>query len=201
MKTMKTIAIFSRPQECGANTLDFVSLENGQIIKTITMDGFDGWDAFEIVHHYEPISEIATFYDYCRVQRWKIHESEDYLRHHQFYNEDSTWTLGENIPVINQYPASAVWTILDCEDTGKTETIVGFGKPFVSKLWKYKAAICNTTEEVVYHPEKDVFLKSFQEETGLIWPLEDRRAHSSDTDIVNYIASKLNYEVVNTLSY
>lgn len=197
----KVIAIFSNPQECGTDTLDFVSLANGQIIKTITMEGFRAWDAMEIVYHSEPISEIASFYDFCRVQRWQIHERERNLLHSLLYDEDGNRITGKDIPVINQYPASTVWTILDCEDTGKSQVLDFNDESITAKLWKYNVAICDVTEELVYHPEEDQFLKSFQEETGLIWPLEDRRALSSNNDIANYIASKLNYKVVNILSY
>lgn len=40
---MKVIAIYSVPQECGSNYLDFVSLETGQIIKSVCMDGLIYW--------------------------------------------------------------------------------------------------------------------------------------------------------------
>lgn len=46
---MKVIAIYSVPQECGSDYLDFVSLETGQVIKSVCMDG--------LIHYPE---EVAT---------------------------------------------------------------------------------------------------------------------------------------------
>lgn len=198
---MKVLAIFSEPQECGDPTLNFVSLDDGKIIKTITMNDFHGYYAMETVTHNEPISEVFTLYDLCVKQRWEINEK---LRHlHKSLSAYTNRECTKRLKTIPKEWEDSPFTVLKCEKIEERELpqYSEPDKPFVCSVWKYNVAVCNTTSEKKYCKENDAFLRTLKEETGILWPLEERKNYYSDSDIANYIANKLGYEIVNILNF
>lgn len=197
---MRVLAIFSEPQECGDPTLNFVSLEDGKIIKTITMNDFHGYYAMETVVHNKPISEIFTLYDLCTKQRWEISEK---LRHlHKSLSAYANKECTKRIKAVPKEYEDSPFTVLECKKIEERElSKYPIGAPFVCGVWEYKVAVCNTTSEKKYCKEDDAFLRTLKEETGILWPWEDRKDYYSDADIANYIASKLGYEVINILNF
>lgn len=195
---MKTIAIFSTPQECGDATLNFISLEDGKVLKSIVMNDFYAYDAVEIIHHYKPIYEVK-FYDLCKKQRWNIHDWERHLHHIFGVYEDKECT--KRLKVLKKYEDST-FTIMECSKVGEKE-IPRFsepGKPYICGVWEYKAAVCEKTKEEIYHPEWDDFMLALKEETGIYWPREERMC-LCDEERVSFLAGKLGYEVLNILHY
>lgn len=195
---MKTIAIFSTPQECGDATLNFVSLEDGRVVRTITMNDFYAYDAVETICHYKSIYEIK-FYDLCKKQRWDIHDWRRHLHNSSGVYENKECT--KRLRILKKYEDSA-FTIMDCSKVGEKE-IPQFsepGKPYICGVWEYKAAVCEKTRENVYHPEQDEFMINLEKETGIVWPREER-LYLCDEEKVSFIADKLGYEVLNILHY
>ena len=56
---MKTLAIYHAPQECGQPYVLLINLENGQIVRTISIPEGYSFSGFEVEEYYEPTGEIV----------------------------------------------------------------------------------------------------------------------------------------------
>jgi len=185
----KVLAIISCPQECGLDTIDFVSLEDGQIIHSVNITGFSGaWETIRKENYDEIVSKPLVTYDACVMQRYPIG---DFIEPSRlwFENEDCTKRMrfcGENL------------AIQGCEKIKELDRESLDGRPVYS--WKYVFAEVKRTTKDVYHPEDDDFYHRMKNAYNLDLPFPIRK-HMQIEDFIELLSFELLYNVVNILKY
>lgn len=184
----KVLAIISCPQECGPDTIDFVSLEDGKVITTVDISGWNAWETMREEYHDEIISKLHVAYDACVLQRYPVGDFVDPSRI-WFHNEDCKHVMrfaGENL------------AIQSCEKIKELDRESLDGRPVYS--WKYVFAQVKRTTENVYHPEDDGFYHRIKNKYNLDLPFPIRK-HMQIEDFVESLSFELLYDVVNILKY
>lgn len=182
------LAIISCPQECGPDTIDFVSLEDGKVITSVDISGWSAWETIRKENHDEIISKPLITYDACVMQRYPIGDFIDPSRI-WFENEDCTKRMRfceENL------------AIQSCEKIKELDRKSFDGRPVYS--WKYVFAQVKRTTENVYHPEDDEFYHRIKNKYNLDLPFPTRRDMRIE-DFVELLSNELLYNIVNILKY
>lgn len=196
----KVIALYSFPQECGDDSLRFISCEDGQVILDINLTMEE--DPYEKKVTREILSEIEIFYDLCAKQRYEVFESVRRIPNAMgsFADAKCTKKLHESPKEFWKKYKRESLTILSCSK-GRRVHSCWCGdldkKGIKAYSWKYTVAKTKTTTEYIYNAQRDSVYKEIKAKTGVEAFLADNRYDKKE--LANKIATALNFELLNIL--
>lgn len=199
----RVIAIISIPQECGSDTIDFVSLETGKVIDTICITGFHSWRSC-IETKEMPIGDPIILFDNNRllnknnVNHLKNEIGESIYKASRGYYTDEDCTIPASFPRQRD---------LDKKDYVITnvELVKQIPDPQYPNDDFWTTHIVKTTATLVEHidvyvQDNDEFYHYFKNKFDIDLPFYSRQSMHPE-DIIKMVAEKLEYEVINILRY
>lgn len=191
----KVIALYSFPQECGDDSLRFISCEDGQVIEDINLT--PQRETEEEIVHRELLSETAIFYDRCVKQRFNVGDIEDNIDRIYGMCSDKQCTKRLKGEFWDKYRDEDL-TIINVEDLGESPEGILEIDPLhrAVHIWRYTVALVNSTVEYVYHPEWDTVYLEIKEKYGIECPEKERYDREK---LANKIAEALDYKLLNIL--
>lgn len=191
---MKTIAILHTPQECGDQTLDFVSTESGQVITSVTTEGFRGNNCMEKKSRYAGKERIGYFIRARHPMEASYMEyAKGNISHFALYKDEEC-----TIPYLRRRRDKDLYVkeISFLKETRHEVSI--FEAP---TLYVYKITLDECEFYTEYNKELDYFYDELKDSFGLELSIDQRRSMSLIEDFIPLMAKHLGYEVVNVLCY
>lgn len=175
------IAIYSSPQECGDDSLRFISCETGQVVLEINLSPYEDYD--EKITTRILKSPVDIFYDLCTEQRFEEGCTKDNFTYcislfedreckkHLRNTSSQFWTKygKENLTVLGIEDLGEI-----VEETKKLREVFPEVKIGAVHLWKYIVGIADTRVDYVYHPETDTVYQEILQKCGIECPPKDR---------------------------
>jgi hypothetical protein len=194
----KVIAIISTPQECGDQTIDFVSLESGKILSSITTSCFYDTYIFEDENVRYIGDEIVMYgKKYEKIYREERLVNKESPFPYLYYDEKCKKTNRE-------WEGECLYVkeieFISREPGGELELKDGRKLPY-SQYYVYKLTLQKGEKYDEYNINNDIFFRELKERFDMELTYPEREGMRLKEDFIPMLAEHLGYEVVNVLSY